>query len=130
MDNRAKEQKIDEILGRALRDREFRDRLTGDPAAAAAECGLSVEEMDMISGGLAIGDSLLNPSTVAWCTDKTCNETGKRQIDRGDPARRIRNPAIRTTPIQRPGVRNPVRQQADEGAETEARVNEPVEPAE
>src|SRR5271155_2464627 len=72
----SKEQKIDEILGKALRDRDFRSKLTSDPKAAAEDCGLSVEEMDLIAGGLAIGDSLLNPQTVAWCTNKGCNETG------------------------------------------------------
>jgi hypothetical protein len=85
----SKEQKIDEILGKALRDREFRAKLTNDPKAAAEDCGLSVEEMDLIAGGLAIGDSLLNPETVAWCTNKTCNETGSRQRP-GRPAARPR----------------------------------------
>ena len=35
MPNLTKEQRIDELLGKALRDREFRERLTNDPAAVA-----------------------------------------------------------------------------------------------
>lgn len=118
MTTKTKEQQMDEILGKALRDREFREKLTSDPGAAAKECGLSVEEMDLIAGGLAIGDSLLNPQTVAWCTDKTCNETGKRQIP--DPSRRVTRPDIyRPKPIYRPG---PVRQQVADGPEGESKV--------
>jgi hypothetical protein len=105
MTSKSREQKIDEILGKALRDREFRTKLTSDPKAAAADSGLSPEEMDLIAGGLAIGDSLLNPQTVAWCTGKTCNETGRRNI--------YTNPNIYTRPgidktitkpIAKPGV--------------------------
>ncbi|KMO29891.1 Os1348 family NHLP clan protein [Methylobacterium aquaticum] len=126
MTTETKEQKIDEILGRALRDKDFRDKLTNDPAAAAAECGLSVEEMDLIAGGLAIGDSLLNPQTVAWCTGKTCNETGKRQSI-GDP--RVNNPRVnnpRVSPVFRPQVRPQWRGEAD-APDGETRVKEDVE---
>jgi hypothetical protein len=97
----SKAQKIDEILGKALRSSEFRVRLAADPKLVATECGLSVDEMTLISGGLAIGDSLLNPQTVAWCTDKTCNETGDRE-DARILARRMHSStadAMAKTPI-------------------------------
>ena len=53
--------KIDEILGRALRDRNFRVKLVNDPKGAAKDVGLTEAEIQLISGGLAIGNSLLNP---------------------------------------------------------------------
>jgi hypothetical protein len=98
-----KESKIDEVLGRALRDSDFRAKLTSDPAAAGAECGLTVEEVEMIAGGLAIGDSLLNPETVAWCTNKTCNEKGGILIRRPDVVRRPGDRIIKQ-PQPKPGV--------------------------
>jgi hypothetical protein len=128
MTDKTKEQKIDEILGKALRDRGFRTRLTTDPKAAAEECGLSVEEMDLISGGLAIGDSLLNPQTVAWCTGKTCNETGGRVKVRPDDYR-IRpttRPDIRVKPTVRPGP-GVVRQSAEDESVVRDAVKEEVE---
>lgn len=131
MPNLTKEQRIDELLGKALRDREFRERLTNDPAAVAVECGLSVEEMNLIAGGLAIGDSLLNPQTVAWCTGKTCNETGRRNIFT-NPAERVtkpvHNPAL--NPATKPNINKPpVRQEADESTEIDAR-EKVLDPAE
>jgi hypothetical protein len=132
MTDQTREQKIDEVLGKALRDRDFRELLTRDPAAAAVECGLSVEEMNMIAGGLAIGDSLLNPQTVAWCTGKTCNETGKRNIYQ-NPAQRVTNPAYKPgmNPATKPNIAKPaVRQEADESAQVEASADKVLEPAE
>jgi hypothetical protein len=131
MSDQTKEQKIDELLGKALRDREFRERLTSDPVAAAVECGLSAEEMNLIAGGLAIGDSLLNPQTVAWCTGKTCNETGRRNIYT-NPGQRVTNPTYNPAlnPAAKPNIRKPaVRQEADESTEVVARerVLDPAE---
>jgi len=117
-----KEQKIDQILGRALRDRDFREKLSSDPKAAAEECGLSLEEMDLIAGGLAIGDSLLNPQTVAWCTNRTCAETGKRGKVLPPDIR------VRTNPDRyRPNVRpDKFRPQVRPGVQQEAQ-DEPVQ---
>ena len=132
MTDRSREEKIDEVLGKALRDRDFREKLASDPAAAAVECGLSVEEMNLIAGGLAIGDSLLNPQTVAWCTGKTCNETGKRNIY-SNPGQRVTNPAYKPgmNPAIKPGINKPaVRQEADDAVETVASVEKTLEPAE
>ena len=131
MSDQTKEQKIDELLGKALRDREFRERLTSDPVAAAVECGLSAEEMNLIAGGLAIGDSLLNPQTVAWCTGKTCNETGRRNIYT-NPAERVTRPAYNPAlnPAAKPNIQKPaVRQEADESTEVVAR-EKVLDPAE
>lgn len=130
MTDQTREQKIDELLGKALRDRDFREKLTTDPAAAAAECGLSVDEMNLIAGGLAIGDSLLNPQTVAWCTGKTCNETGRRNIYQ-NPAQRVINPAYKPSinPAIKPNIRTP-RQEADEATQVEGSAEKALEPAE
>jgi hypothetical protein len=122
----SKEQKIDEILGKALRDREFRAKLTSDPKAAAEDCGLTVEEMDLIAGGLAIGDSLLNPQTVSWCTGKTCNETGKRVRTRPERVIRPGDKVLRPgAPAVKPGTRQSLDPVEDGGADT--RLKEEVE---
>lgn len=99
-----KEQKIDEIIGRALRDSEFRARLLSEPRAVASSFGLDDEEVQMIADGLSIGDSLLNPQTVAWCTDKTCNEKGGARVT--NPGQRVTNPGER---VINPNVRKPVK---------------------
>jgi hypothetical protein len=62
--------KMDHILGRALRDREFREKLTTNPRAVAMEEGLAAEELEIIAGGMSISSL----STIAYCTAKTCNE--------------------------------------------------------
>jgi hypothetical protein len=62
--------KLDQILGRALRDREFREKLTTNPKAVALEEGLAAEELEIIAGGMSIS----SPGTIAFCTAKTCNE--------------------------------------------------------
>lgn len=90
--NKASTQKIDEILGRALRDRQFRVKLVNDPAGAAKDVGLSAQEMQLIAGGLAIGNSLLNPGSIMYCTAKTCNEKGGARV--GNPIDVVGNPAI------------------------------------
>lgn len=69
-----KNNKLDQILGRALRDREFRDKLTTNPKAVALEEGLPAEELEVIAGGMSIS-SLVK---IAYCTAKTCNEGGYR----------------------------------------------------
>jgi len=90
--------KIDEILGRALRDRNFRVKLVNDPKGAAKDVGLTEAEMQLISGGLAIGNSLLNPGSVMFCTAKTCNEKGGARVS--NPVDVVINPTvIAPTPI-------------------------------
>ncbi|WP_434427083.1 hypothetical protein [Nannocystis pusilla] len=82
MADKTKQAKFDEILGRAIRDREFRMKLVNNPKATAAEVGLTEEEANLITGGLAIGNTLLSPGSVAWCTAKTCYEKGdSRSLD-------------------------------------------------
>ena len=77
--------KLDAILGRAVRDRAFRDALLDDPAAAAVEYGLSDEELSELttmdketasaffSGA---GAEVVGMRPKDWCTEKVCNETG------------------------------------------------------
>jgi hypothetical protein len=70
-------QKVDEVLGRAIRDKSFRRLLVENPTAAAKQVGLTSEELRLVAGGMAIGNSLLGGGVkVAFCTAKTCNETG------------------------------------------------------
>jgi hypothetical protein len=70
-----KQQRMDALLGRALRDKVFRQKLIDNPVEIAEEAGLSPEELQLVSGGLALGSSgLRNVGRVAFCTEKTCNE--------------------------------------------------------
>ena len=71
-----RQKKLDGLVGRALRDRQFRDKLISNPAEAAKEAGLTPEELELISGGLAIGSALHSQANVMFCSSKTCNETG------------------------------------------------------
>src|SRR4051794_570786 len=75
-----RQKRLDRLLGRALRDKEFRDRLVANPQEAAREAGLSAEELELVAGGLAIGTSLPDPGRVMWCTEKTCNEKGGARV--------------------------------------------------
>jgi hypothetical protein len=74
--------KLDALLGRALRDSAFRERMIADPTKAAAETGLSADELKLVTSGLALGSSLhvRDPRTVMWCTEKTCNEKGGARV--------------------------------------------------
>ena len=73
-----KQSKMDSLLGRALRDKDFRQKLIENPAEAAADSELSAEELELVSGGLSlIGSSLIKKiNPIAYCTEKTCNEGG------------------------------------------------------
>jgi len=73
---KTKNQKMDEVLGRALRDSEFRQKLTTNPKAIALEVGLGAEELEVIAGGVSIGTT----GAVMYCTAKTCNEKGGARI--------------------------------------------------
>src|ERR1700733_7321281 len=89
-DKASKQGKIDALLGRALRDKEFRQKLVDDPKAAAAEAQLSEEDLDLVAGGMALGG--LKPGQIMYCTAKTCNEKGGARV--ANPAEAISNPAI------------------------------------
>jgi hypothetical protein len=67
--------KLDALLGRALRDKAFREKLIANTAEVATEAGLSAEELDIVVGGLTAPQPGGNLSAF-FCTEKTCNETG------------------------------------------------------
>jgi hypothetical protein len=89
----ADQNKLDEILGRAIREPEFRERLTKDPDAVAEEVGLESSEVELFGAALAIG-SKFGDTDAAWCTGKTCNETGgaRMPISFWNPAQKIDPP--------------------------------------
>ena len=80
MANEDRQKRLDALLGRALRDKDFRARLVANPAEAAREAGLNADELELVAGGLAIGTTLRDPGTVMWCTEKTCNEKGGARV--------------------------------------------------
>lgn len=88
MTDKGKQGKIDALLGRALRDKDFRQKLVDDPKAAAAEAELSPEDLDLVAGGIALGG--LRPGQIMYCTGKTCNEKGGARVQ---PADLVSNPA-------------------------------------
>lgn len=90
--------KLDAILGRALRDKEFRERLISNPAEAAKESGLSPEQLALVAGGLAIGTSL-DRTRVMYCTEKTCNEKGGARVVMWSPDPAF-NPVVETPRVQ------------------------------
>ena len=66
-------------------------QILGEAHPAVVE--LFAEEIDLVAGGLAIGSSLVSPgSLVAYCTEKTCHETGGARLNPGDL---VINPIIR-----------------------------------
>jgi len=71
-----KQTKMDSLLGRALRDKDFRQKLIENPAEAAADSELSAEELELVSGGLSLLGSAIKINPIAYCTEKTCNEGG------------------------------------------------------
>lgn len=74
------QRKLDAVLGRALRDSAFREKLTSDPRSAAKEMDLTPDEVELIAGGLKIGGGLRDPGLVMYCTEKTCNEKGGARV--------------------------------------------------
>jgi len=77
--------KLDEVLGRAVRDPQFRRTLLDNPEQAAAEYNLSADEVDelkSIDKGKAAqffgsaSDEVSGQMMKDWCTDKTCYERG------------------------------------------------------
>jgi hypothetical protein len=51
MDKKDATKKLDEIVGHALRDEEFRAKLMSEPEATLNEEGLSNEDLEKVSGG-------------------------------------------------------------------------------
>ena len=90
MTDKGKQGKIDALLGRALRDKDFRQKLVEDPKAAAAEAELSPEDLDLVAGGIALGG--LRPGQIMYCTGKTCNEKGGARV--ANPADLVTSPQI------------------------------------
>jgi hypothetical protein len=90
MTDKTKQGKIDALLGRALRDKDFRQKLVDDPKAAAEESELSADDLDLVAGGLAMAG--LKPGQIMYCTAKTCNEKGGARV--ANPGEAISNPAI------------------------------------
>jgi hypothetical protein len=74
-----RQKRLDALLGRALRDKAFRERLVSHPNDAAKEAGLTPEEMELVAGGLSLG-KIFDPGRVMWCTEKTCNEKGGARV--------------------------------------------------
>jgi hypothetical protein len=72
---------LDAILGRAVRDAEFRKRLLSDSKAIAMEYKLSKEEqatLDHLNQKEAdkFFSQIAGGRAVMYCTNKTCGETG------------------------------------------------------
>src|SRR5215470_12568093 len=80
MSDETTQQKLDAILGRALRDKAFRQKLIENPRAVAEETSLSAAELELIAGGISLGTGMRDPSQVMFCTEKTCNEKGGARV--------------------------------------------------
>jgi hypothetical protein len=76
----SREEKLDELLGRAIRDPQFRERLTTLPGQVATEVGLSADEVQIFAAALAIGSKFGGPGRIAFCTGRICNESSGAQI--------------------------------------------------
>ena len=92
-----KQQKMDEILGRALRDKEFRQRLVENPKSVAQEGSLTEDEMELIAGGFSLAYSTfsrLGPGAVSFCTSRICNEGSASNLGGA-----VSNPAVLTNTL-------------------------------
>jgi hypothetical protein len=78
-------QKLDEVVGRAIRDKEFREQLIADPKALLKAEGLTDSELESATGGTNTLSALteifqgpLAPQLLPppFCTEKSCNERG------------------------------------------------------
>ncbi|MBI4817206.1 MAG: hypothetical protein HY791_13170 [Deltaproteobacteria bacterium] len=94
MDQKEATAKLDAIVGRAIRDPEYRQKLAANPKEVLNKEGLTEEDLDQVAGGaLSLSSNLtnsahiysniqqtfnqgFNPGQVAWSTDLTCNERG------------------------------------------------------
>ena len=96
MDRKKASEKLDEVVGRAIRDEEYRKNLASDPQGTLTQAGLSEEDLRAVAGGLSgvqtnlstvnfyqnlssvftnVG-GLGNITKVAWSSDLACNERG------------------------------------------------------
>jgi hypothetical protein len=88
MDKTEATAKLDMIVGRAIRDEEYRKKLASDPKATLEREGLSEKDLDQVAGGALLSAQVyanlrttfqaqqFNPGQVMWSTDLTCNERG------------------------------------------------------
>jgi hypothetical protein len=74
------QRKLDAVLGRALRDSAFREKLISDPRSVAEEVDLTPDEVELISGGLKLGGGVRDTAQLMYCTEKTCNEKGGARV--------------------------------------------------
>jgi len=74
-----RQKRLDALLGKALRDKAFRERLIANPLEVAKESGLTPDELELVAGGISLG-SVFDPGRVMWCTEKTCNEKGGARV--------------------------------------------------
>jgi hypothetical protein len=96
-----RQKRLDALLGKALRDKTFREKLIANPQEAARESGLSPEELELVAGGMSLG-SMFDPGRVMWCTEKTCNEKGGARVVIFSPDDNF-NPLIHTDAVKGPG---------------------------
>jgi hypothetical protein len=88
------QQRLDALLGRALRDKDFRDKLVANPESVAKDSGLTPAELQLVAGGMSLG-TIFDPVKVMWCTEKTCNEKGGARVVIHSPDERF-NPIIQS----------------------------------
>jgi hypothetical protein len=72
---------LDAILGRALRDQSFRQRVLTDPTGVGREYNLSTEDQNMLqhvnkAEADKFFDSISAGARARYCTAKSCYESG------------------------------------------------------
>jgi hypothetical protein len=72
---------LDAILGRALRDQGFRQRVLTDPAGVGREYNLSRDDQTMLehvnkAEADKFFDNISAGATARYCTSKSCYESG------------------------------------------------------
>lgn len=73
---------LDTMMGRAMRDADFRRNLLSDPVAAADAAGYSLSDeereqlarLDRSKAESFFGRMESDDAPTAWCTDQTCAE--------------------------------------------------------
>jgi hypothetical protein len=89
---------LDAIIGRAIRDDQFRDMFLDNPLKAAEVSGfklnmadrIALKTIDKFSARSFLDQFIRDPGTVMWCTDKTCYEFESSLSDKLNP---VVNPA-------------------------------------